>query len=311
MQPLAFHGIDPLVFNGLDSAPRDFPSKDLNGVATSAAIAFSSSPGLDNGDAPGFQNHPCQNVWDQPLARSNAATGSLPSWDFHATGTSIAIDSSPLGLDSASISGLQSYGSQNVWDQTPSQNDAVAGSSWGQSMIDPLFNGAFRPSNVDGGFMDAGVGLPMPWPINTNVEGYFQQGVGSNVVAPSTQWDDGNMIWQPALATASPSQQNPGPNQALPANLPGPQPPAPAPALAATNTAGPTPRVQCTMCTRVFKRDFERTRHEASVHGINRRLHLCPVPGCPKSHGNGFSRTDKVTEHLWRKHANLGYTRAA
>ena len=304
MQPLAVHGIDPLVFNGLNGAPWDFPSGDLSGVATSAAIAFSPSLGLDNGDAPGFQNHPGQNVWDQPLAQSDAVTGSLSPWDFHTTRTSIAIDLPSLGLDSASASGLQSYGSQNVWDQTPSQNDAAAGSSWGQSMIGPLFNGPFRPSNVDGGVIDAGVG----WPTNTNVEGDFQQGVGSNVVTPSTQRDDGNMIWQPALATASPSQQNPGPNQPLPANLPGPQPSAPA--LAATNAAGPKPRFQCMMCTRPFRRDFERTRHETSVHGINRRLHLCPVPGCPKSQGNGFSRTDKVTEHLWRKHANLGYTRA-
>ncbi len=312
MQPLAFHGIDPLVFNGLDSSLWDFPSSDLNGVATSAAIIFSSPLGLDNGDAPGFQNHPGQNVWDQPLARSDVATESLPSWDLHTTGTSIAIGLSSLGLDSASASGLQSYGSQNLWDQTLSQNEAVAVSSWGKSMIGPLFNGAFRPSNVDGGVIHAGVGFPMPWPTNTNVEGDFQQGVGSNLVAPSTPWDDGNIIWQPAFATAFPSQQNPGPNQPLSANLPGPQlsAPAPAPVLAATNAAVPTPRFQCTMCTRPFRRDFERTRHEASVHGINRRLHLCPVPGCPKSHGNGFSRTNKVTEHLWRKHANLGYTRA-
>jgi hypothetical protein len=206
MQLLAFNGIDPLVFNGLDGGPWDFPSRDLNGVATSAATFFSSSVGLDNGDAPGFQNHPSQNLWDQPLAKSDTATGSLPPWDFHTTGTSIAIDLSSLGLDSASASGPQSYGSQNGWDQTPSQNDAEAGSSWGQFMIDPLFDGPFRPSNVDGGVIDTGVGLPMPWPTNTNVEGEFQQGVRSNVVAPSTQRDDGNMIWQPALATVSLSQ---------------------------------------------------------------------------------------------------------
>ncbi|PMD12829.1 hypothetical protein NA56DRAFT_452885 [Hyaloscypha hepaticicola] len=295
MQPLAFHGIDPLFFNGPVSAPWDFPSRDLNGVATSAAIA------------PGFPSHPVQNVWDQPLVRSDAATGSLLSRHFDTTQTSIGIDLSALGPDSASASGLQSYGSQNVWDQTPSQNDAAAGLSWGQSMIGPSSNGAFRPFNVDGGVIDAGVGSPMPWP--TNEKGDFQEGVGSNVVAPLTQWDDGNIFWQPVLTTASLSQQNPGPNQPLPANLPGPQ--LLAPALAATNAASPTLRFQCTMCTRAFKRDFERTRHEASVHGINRRLHLCSVPGCPKSHGTGFSRTDKVTEHLWRKHANLGYTGAA
>lgn len=109
MKPLAFHGA-PLVFNGLDSAPWDFPSGDLNGVATLAAVNFSSSLGLYNRDASSFQNHPGQNVCDQFLAQSDAATGSLPSWDFHTTGTgtSTAVDLSSLGLDGASASGLQS-----------------------------------------------------------------------------------------------------------------------------------------------------------------------------------------------------------
>jgi hypothetical protein len=194
-----------------------------------------------------------------------------------------------------------------VWDQTPSQIAPAAGASWGQPAIDLSSIGAFQLSNVDGRSIEAGVGLP----TNTNLEGDFQWGIGSDLAAPSAQCDDGNLIWQPALATPSPSQQNQDPNQLLPATLTGLQSLAPVPALAATNTAGAIPRFQCTICPRAFKRDFERTRHEASVHGINRRLHLCPVPGCPKSHGNGFSRPDKVTEHLWKKHASMGYLKAA
>jgi hypothetical protein len=62
-------------------------------------------------------------------------------------------------------------------------------------------------------------------------------------------------------------------------------------------------------CTKSFKRDYERTRHESSVHGINQGIHLCPVTGCEKGHGGGFSRADKVKEHLWKKHADLGYTK--
>jgi hypothetical protein len=194
-----------------------------------------------------------------------------------------------------------------VGDQTHSQIALVAGTSWGQPAIDLSSNGAFQPSNVEGRSIEAGVGLP----TNTNLEGDFQWGIGSDLAAPSAQCDDGNLIWQPALATASPSQQNQDPNQLLPATLTGLQSLAPVPALAATNTGGTIPRFQCTICPRAFKRDFERTRHEASVHGINRRLHLCPEPGCPKSHGNGFSRPDKLTEHLWKKHANMGYSKAA
>jgi hypothetical protein len=71
-------------------------------------------------------------------------------------------------------------------------------------------------------------------------------------------------------------------------------------------------RIPCTYppCTKTFKRDYERIRHENSMHVNTQGAHLCPVPGCPKSHGKGYSRSDKVTEHLWKKHSNLGYTKA-
>jgi hypothetical protein len=62
-------------------------------------------------------------------------------------------------------------------------------------------------------------------------------------------------------------------------------------------------------CTKTFKRDSDRIRHENTVHRARQGLHLCPVAVCPKSHGAGFSRADKVTEHLWKKHANLGYAK--
>jgi hypothetical protein len=37
----------------------------------------------------------------------------------------------------------------------------------------------------------------------------------------------------------------------------------------------------------------------------------CRINGCPKSlDGCGYSRRDKLTEHMWQKHAHLGYKRA-
>jgi len=69
-------------------------------------------------------------------------------------------------------------------------------------------------------------------------------------------------------------------------------------------------RIPCAQgCNKTFKRNYERVRHERSAHGINQALHLCPIMGCPKSHGVGYSRADKVKEHLWKQHANLGYTK--
>lgn len=72
------------------------------------------------------------------------------------------------------------------------------------------------------------------------------------------------------------------------------------------------PLVQCTQpgCPATFKRHYERSRHEATAHGVNQGVHLCPVAGCAKSQGVGYSRADKVKEHLWKKHAGLGYTKS-
>lgn len=68
-------------------------------------------------------------------------------------------------------------------------------------------------------------------------------------------------------------------------------------------------RLKCPNCMITFGRDADRIRHNSTVHGINRRTHLCPVPGCEKSQGRGYSRPDKVKEHLWRKHGDLGYVK--
>jgi len=65
----------------------------------------------------------------------------------------------------------------------------------------------------------------------------------------------------------------------------------------------------CAFCNRSFKRPSDLVRHGNTVH-LNMKGHLCPIAGCSKSGGRGYSRADKVTEHLWRKHGDLGYTKA-
>jgi hypothetical protein len=84
--------------------------------------------------------------------------------------------------------------------------------------------------------------------------------------------------------------------------------PAPVPATAQTRARGTMP---CTApwCLMTFKRKHERDRHAASVHGTNHRLYLCHVNGCPKNRGTPFSRQDKLTEHMWKKHGNMGYAK--
>lgn len=69
--------------------------------------------------------------------------------------------------------------------------------------------------------------------------------------------------------------------------------------------------VLCTQfpCPMSFKRHADRIRHEATVHGVNQVLHLCRIPGCSKGQGRGYSRADKLTEHMWKKHGNMGYVK--
>ncbi|PQE09101.1 Zinc finger C2H2 protein [Rutstroemia sp. NJR-2017a BVV2] len=65
----------------------------------------------------------------------------------------------------------------------------------------------------------------------------------------------------------------------------------------------PGQRVTCTVCLGTFSRASDLTRHMNSFHPVGPRvLHFCPVLGCPKSSGRGYSRQDKVTEHLRKVH---------
>ncbi|KUJ12172.1 uncharacterized protein LY89DRAFT_673954 [Mollisia scopiformis] len=85
---------------------------------------------------------------------------------------------------------------------------------------------------------------------------------------------------------------------------------------AGATTSAPAPAVNTFACTQSrcqasFKRDTDRIRHEASKHGVNGTLHFCQVLGCPKSLGAGYTRRDKLTEHMWKKHANLGFVKRA
>jgi hypothetical protein len=87
--------------------------------------------------------------------------------------------------------------------------------------------------------------------------------------------------------------------------MPWPTPVAPIQQQSVTDT------IFCTQfpCPITFKRDTDRIRHEAAVHGINKATYLCHVAGCNKSHGVGYTRKDKLTEHLWKKHADLGFVK--
>ncbi|KAN0119770.1 hypothetical protein V8E51_001978, partial [Hyaloscypha variabilis] len=64
-------------------------------------------------------------------------------------------------------------------------------------------------------------------------------------------------------------------------------------------------------CDRSFRRKSDLARHRKTVHGVNHVKYFCQIPGYPKAQGQfqGYSRDDKLREHLWKKHGNLGFTK--
>jgi hypothetical protein len=75
-----------------------------------------------------------------------------------------------------------------------------------------------------------------------------------------------------------------------------------------------TDRHACTWqgCNASFGRKADRDRHIATKHRNVRHYH-CRVAGCPKSRGSntlrawkGYSRMDKLQEHMRKKHAGVG-----
>jgi hypothetical protein len=254
-----------------------------------------------------------QYTFAQPLIFQNFdfATENFQLEDFNAALIPTAIDSPSLGLDSTSASSSYSLPAENglnQWDfpvgMIRMSNGPAEG---GYFMNGSAITGNFRPFNR-GSFLYNDFRLSFSSTLDTSTEEIFQQGVGWNINPPLFQRNDGNIIWDPPFSTTSIAQQNPSPNPSLAINISGPLPPT----APISPPHRPNTRFPCTYpsCTKTFKRDYERIRHEASLHRTNRRQHLCHILGCSKSQGKGYSRPDKVTEHLWKKHADLGYTKA-
>ncbi|KAH8772418.1 hypothetical protein F5882DRAFT_520814 [Hyaloscypha sp. PMI_1271] len=251
-----------------------------------------------------------QYIFTRPLIFKpfDVATENFQLEDFIAALTSTPIDSSPLGFDLASASGSYSLpggNDLNVWDLPAGMRDVAL--EGGYFMNGSGSTGNFQPLN-SGSFVDNDFGLSFSSSSDTSTDENFKQGVGSYVPAPSTPWYDNNISWDPTLSTASTAQQNLNPTPTLTTNI---TEPAPSTAPASTPRRLDA-RFPCTHppCTKTFKRDYECIRHENSLHVNTQGAHLCPITGCSRSQGKGYSRPDKVTEHLWKKHANLGYMKA-
>ena len=56
-----------------------------------------------------------------------------------------------------------------------------------------------------------------------------------------------------------------------------------------------------------IRANADRVRHDKSKHQNAFGTFLCHVPGCRKGLGAGYSRRDKLREHLWKAYANMGH----
>ncbi|RDW69222.1 hypothetical protein BP6252_08242 [Coleophoma cylindrospora] len=134
-----------------------------------------------------------------------------------------------------------------------------------------------------------------------NTAGPAQQQVFDNYIYPIAQ------PVVPTFNTAAPAQQQVFDNYIYPIAQP---------VVPTFSAAAPAQQqlISCSIfpCTKTFTRDADRIRHEttASIHNRNRD-HLCAIPGCRKGQDGGFSRADKLKEHMWKKHADLGYAKKA
>jgi hypothetical protein len=167
----------------------------------------------------------------------------------------------------------------------------LGGLELGWEMPKHVFGSTFmngEPLSPRHGFQFVGtgnLGHELSFPMQTH-EATFMQGQPSGT----------NMWGDTGLANPSPPHSAQG---SAPLCVPNTSPQLPAVILCNYPT-----------CNKAFKRDADRSRHEYSVHYKSSGLRLCPITGCPKSYRKGYSRSDKVTEHLWKKHANLGFTKA-
>ena len=147
------------------------------------------------------------------------------------------------------------------------------------------FQQQFLPSRIDQSFTQGDYQLYEHDQASSNIGSLVQQGVPAFNDNSSQNTNQHSVIGQTAVPIQPPFVPN-APQSAKPCGYPG--------------------------CTRTFTREFERTRHR-QIHAINPRLFHCPIDGCPKhvsrAGSKGYKRPDKVTEHLWKKHADLGYVK--
>ena len=172
----------------------------------------------------------------------------------------------------------------------------------------------FIPFSINGaGWMTSG-------PVFLDIENQIANAGNAFVFPPGNLPGDEPMFTSlsashAAAPIASPAAGNILGDEPMFASLLAPHAVAPIASPAAPPTTAPTLPLQpaqrrfpCTQarCVETFARDADRVRHEKSTHFAQYGAHRCPIAGCRKSYGAGYSRPDKVKEHLRKTHGVQG-----
>jgi hypothetical protein len=196
------------------------------------------------------------------------------------------LEENVIGVQPWAAPFVPDLGDGNSFPDTLLEENTIRGQSWPAAFVSGLDVGVFPNPSGSVVAQQAPLGLPptrqqlLPvWSEENIIRGQPWPAVFDVGAFPNPS---GSVVIQQAPLGLPPAPQQPPPPRRFPCAQPG--------------------------CSKSFKRDYERTRHQ-NTHSDRQGLHLCPVPGCPKSYGGGFSRADKVTGHLWQKHADLGYTK--
>ncbi|MAD82200.1 MAG: hypothetical protein CL912_04495 [Deltaproteobacteria bacterium] len=198
----------------------------------------------------------------------------------------------PGATSSASLFGSSLGMTQAPLFRATGMNNVVNGTSIGMPNAACL-----QPETMDNFGMAINTWMPN---ITPNAMDSLNSGLHLGNVQPAMRFSPASMF-DPNITPFKASSTSP--------SLPG-QTTAP---LAHPQPSARDSRTRCTFvgCNQIFRRPSDRLRHENSVHWNMPGSHLCHVHGCPKSHGSGYKRADKLTEHLWKKHPDLGFSKAS
>lgn len=315
LQNLGFHQQESLAANTYPlSVPTDpvvsnYHVADASGIGGSLFDQWQipTASGFEHSDyetLPGFPGHNGIDWWANDPQQPNKQLTYVED-GYQMMVNDVGVGSSGQGFMTNMFAEPPQHVANNFGFGDPALNASIGRGDWeAVNRFDPnIFAQDQRHTPMGNSF---GIGIPAP--VSSGLDSGFANGFAfydpASINLEDNDNEDNDQGHQGIVGSFVAALPQPVP--ALP-----PLPVAALPVAVALPAAATTiiARIPCSQgCAITFSRDSDRVRHEQVKHG-NRPLYLCEIPGCAKSVGTGYTRKDKLTEHMWKKHAALGYTK--